>query len=213
MNALACCQEIISTACDFNTSGLSSGTSGNLSVRHEDGFLITPTGVAYQELVPESIVHCDLSGNVLSGELIPSSEWPFHAAIYQARAEVNAVVHVHPPYATGLACTRKPIPAFHYMIAVAGGDSIRCADYATFGSDALSENIVTALSGRTACLMANHGMVAVGVSLSSAYKLAHVVEALAQRYCISLQSGEPVLLDDEEIQTILKKFTDYGKQK
>ena len=212
MGSLDSYQEIITIACDFLTSGLSVGKSGNLSVRHEGGFLITPTGIAYDQLITDDLVHCDLSGRIISGNLIPSSEWPFHAAIYAAREEVNAVVHVHSPYATGLACTRKSIPAFHYMIAVAGGNKIPCADYATFGSKELSKNIVTALAGYRACLMANHGMVAVGGSLSSAYHLAHEVEALAQRYSISLQCGEPVLIDDMEMETIIEKFKRYGKQ-
>lgn len=205
-------QEIISTVCDFNVSGISSGTTGNLSVRHEEGLLITPTGLEYNTLKQEDIVSCDLDGNILSGKLKPSSEWPFHAAIYKARADVNAVVHVHSAYATGLSCTRKAIPAFHYMIAIAGGDSIPCAEYATFGTVELSKNIIDALVERDACLMANHGMVAVGSSITNAYALAHGVESLAQRYCISLQAGEPVLLDTKEMKKILNKFADYGKQ-
>jgi len=205
-------QEIIATAQDFNTSGISLGTSGNLSMRYENGFLITPTGIAYNNLVPDDILKCDLSGRVLSGTLIPSSEWPFHAAIYKSRNDVNAVVHVHSPYATGLACARKTIPAFHYMVAIGGGNTIPCSDYATFGTNELSENIVKGLTGRIACLMANHGMVTVGDTLDSAYKLAHEVEALAKRYCISLQCGEPVLLDDAEMEMIVEKFQHYGKQ-
>lgn len=212
MGSLKSHQEIIRVACDFKQSGLSVGKSGNVSVRYENGFLITPTGVSYEELTPENIVHCDLDGQVLSGDLIPSSEWPFHAAIYEVRKEVNAVVHVHSPYATALSCNRKPIPAFHYMIAVAGGDSIPCADYATFGSQELSENIVRTLNGHTACLMANHGMVAVGDTLATAYNLAQEVEALAERYTISMQCGEPVIIDDAEMKTIIEKFKTYGKQ-
>ncbi len=212
MDSLDVRQEIISTARDFYISGINAGTSGNLSARHEDGFLITPTGVQYNDLKPEDIVYCNSNGKVLSGELIPSSEWPFHAAIYASRSDVNAIVHVHSPYATGLACIRKPIPAFHYMVAVAGGDSIPCADYATFGTDELSKNVVDALSGRKACLLANHGMVTVGDSIASAYKLAHEVEALAKRYCISLQFGNPVLLSESEMETIKVKYHRYGKQ-
>jgi len=212
MDSLNVRQEIISTACDFNVSGISTGTSGNLSVRHENGFLITPTGLAYNDLKPEDIILCDPKGKVILGRLIPSSEWPFHVAIYAARNDVNAIVHVHSPYATGLACTRKPIPAFHYMVAIAGGNSIPCSEYATFGSDELAKNVVAALTGRTACLLANHGMVAVGDSIATAYKLAQEVEALAKRYCISLQFGNPVLLDDKEMETNIEKFHRYGKQ-
>lgn len=212
MDSLDIRNEIIYTACDFNESGISFGTSGNLSARYEEGFLITPTGLAYSDLKPDDIILCDSNGKVLSGDLIPSSEWPFHTAIYAARNDVNAIVHVHSPYATGLACTRKPIPAFHYMVAVAGGDSIPCADYATFGTNELSKNVVATLTDRNACLLANHGMVAVGHSISSAYKLANEVEALAKQYCISLQLGGPVLLDDAEMETNIEKFHRYGKQ-
>lgn len=212
MNSTALRQEIISTVCDFNSSGLSVGTSGNLSVRCNEHFLITPTGIAYEELSPADIVECDFDGNIISGQLKPSSEWPFHAAIYKERDDAQAIVHAHPPYITGLACNRKPIPAFNYMVGIAGGDSIRCAEYATIGSQELGQSIVAALIDRKACLMANHGMVAIGDSISSAYKLAIEVENLAKQYCISLSSGEPVLLDEEEMKKIIEKFKQYGKQ-
>lgn len=212
MNSQDARQEIVTTVQDFNVSGISIGTSGNVSIRYENGFLITPTGVAYDDLTSNDIIHCNTEGQVLSGKLKPSSEWPFHAAIYTKRNDVNAIVHTHPPYSTGLACNRKPIPAFNYMIAIAGGDSIRCADYATFGTQNLSINIVDALIDRKACLLANHGMVAVGDSIMSAYKLAHEVEMLAKQYCISLSCGEPVLLDKAEMKIIIEKFYQYGKQ-
>ena len=141
MSSIALRQEIISTVSDFNNSGLSVGTSGNLSVRYDEHFLITPTGIAYEQLIPDDIVLCDLDGNVVAGNLKPSSEWPLHAAIYKERDDAQAIVHAHPPYATGLACTHKPIPAFNYMIAIAGGNSIRCADYATIGSQQLGQSI------------------------------------------------------------------------
>ena len=142
-------QEIITTAKLFNKTGLSMGTSGNLSVRIEQGFLITPTGVPYDDLQPEDIVVMDLQGNIISGKLKPSSEWPFHKTIFTDRDEINAVVHVHSPYVTGIACTRESIPAFHYMVAIAGGDSIRCAPYATFGTEELSVNAIdVGLNGR-----------------------------------------------------------------
>ncbi len=212
MNSQDARQEIVSTVQDFNVSGISIGTSGNVSVRYENGFLITPTGVAYDDLTANDIVHCNLEGQVLSGKLKPSSEWPFHAAIYSKRNDINAIVHTHPPYSTGLACVRQSIPAFNYMIAIAGGDSIRCADYATFGTQELSVNILEALVDRKACLLANHGMVAVGDSIISAYKLAHEVEMLAKQYSISLSCGEPVLLDEAEMKIIIEKFQQYGKQ-
>jgi L-fuculose-phosphate aldolase len=212
MNSVDIRQEIVSTVRDFNTSGISIGTSGNVSVRQEKGFLITPTGIVYSDLTSNDVVLCNYDGDVLSGELKPSSEWPFHAAIYKNRSDVNAIVHTHPPYATGIACARKPIPAFNYMIAIAGGDSIRCAEYATFGTEELSNNLVEALLDRKACLLANHGMVAVGESIKSAYKLAHEVEMLAKQYCISLSFGTPALIDEAEMKIIIEKFKLYGKQ-
>ncbi len=205
-------REIIATACDFNPSGLSVGKSGNISVRCDEGFLITPTGLAYTKLRIDDLVQCAYDGSVLEGGRLPSSEWPFHAAIYQAREDVNAIVHSHSPYATALACNRQPIPAFHYMVAIAGGDTIACAEYATFGSQALSENVVAALADRNACLLANHGQVAVGDTVEETYNLAHEIESLAKQYSLSLQSGKPVLLDANEMETNLEKFRDYGKQ-
>lgn len=204
--------ELIETVQAFHSSGLSVGTSGNASVRIEKGFIITPTGIEYEELQAESLVEMDMGGGVKEGDLKPSSEWRFHCAIYMARPEVNAIVHVHSPYATGIACTRNEIPAFHYMIALAGGNSIRCADYATFGTEELSINAVTALQDRRACLLANHGQISLGQNLQEALSLAQEVENLAQQYWISLQSGSPVLLDEKEMQINLKKFKDYGKQ-
>ena len=205
-------QKIIETAKQFNVSGLSVGTSGNLSARTSQGYLITPTGIPYTQLKEADIVEMDLQGNVVQSDLKPSSEWHFHQDIYLARDEVNAIVHVHSDYATGIACTRRDIPAFHYMVARAGGDSIRCAEYATFGTDALSQNAVKALQGRNACLLANHGMIALGESIDSAYKLAEEIENIAKQYCISKQLGEVVLLDSDEMKINLEKFKTYGKQ-
>lgn len=213
MNSSKLRQQIIDTVIAYNTSGLSVGTSGNLSVRIPDAFLITPTGVPYQQLQSADIVTMDLQGNVIDGYLQPSSEWHFHQDIYVSRKEINAIVHVHSDYATALACTRQDIPAFHYMVAMAGGDSIRCAEYATFGTESLSQNAIRALQGRTACLLANHGMIALGESIEAAYKLAHDVENLAKQYCISKQLGELVLLDDNEMKVNLEKFKTYGKQR
>lgn len=212
MNSSKLRKQIIETAIAFNTSGLSVGTSGNLSVRTSQGYLITPTGIHYHQLKEIDIVEMDMQGNIIQGDLKPSSEWHFHQGIYQAREEINAIVHVHSDYATGIACTRQDIPAFHYMVAKAGGDSIRCAEYATFGSEALSENAVKALQGRDACLLANHGMIVLGDDLNSAYKLAEEVENIAKHYWISKQSGEPVLLDEKEMKLNIKKFKTYGKQ-
>lgn len=205
-------REIIANARLFNTTGLSVGTSGNLSARTKKGYLITPTGVPYDDLMPDDIVEIDLKDKIISGKLVPSSEWPFHKAIYTSRKEVNAIVHVHSPYATGIACTRQDIPAFHYMVAIIGGNSIRCAPYATFGTEELSRNAVKALEDRKACLLANHGMIALGEDVNAAFKLAGEVENLARQYWISKQFGEPVLLSDVEMLINVEKFKNYGRQ-
>ena len=204
--------EIIAAVRQFNKSGLSFGRSGNVSARTPQGFLITPSGVAYDDMTAEAINELDQGGNIIGGNLQPSSEWRMHRAIYQARSDINAIVHVHSPYATGLACTRKPIPAFHYMVTVLGGDSIPCADYATFGTEELATNAVAGLKNNMACLLANHGQIAVGENLAVAFRYAGEVENLARQYCISLQAGGPVLLDAEEMKVNIEKFSIYGKQ-
>jgi Ribulose-5-phosphate 4-epimerase and related epimerases and aldolases len=196
----------------FRQSGLNFGRSGNVSVRTRHGFLITPSGIAYEEMNARDIVELDFAGNVLAGSLKPSSEWHMHRAIYRKRNDVNAIVHVHSPYATGIACTRKAVPAFHYMVTVLGGDSIPCARYATFGTEKLARNAVTALSHLKACLLANHGQIAVGEDLAAAFRYAGEVENLAKQYYISLQTGGPVLLDKEEMKINIKKFRTYGRQ-
>ena len=204
--------EIIATARQFNKSGLSFGRSGNISTRTPDGFLITPSGIGYNEMTIESINEMDLDGTVIAGKLKPSSEWYLHRAIYVARNDINAIVHVHSPYATGIACTRKPIPAFHYMVTLLGGDTIPCADYASFGTEELAANAVAALKSNMACLLANHGQVAVGENIAVAFRYAGEVENLAHQYCISLLAGGPVLLDSEEMKLNIEKFRTYGKQ-
>lgn len=193
--------------------GLSHGKSGNLSVRVDEGFLITPTGVANDDLTAEKIVLIDHAGEVADDQLLPSSEWRFHHDLYvQGHDDINAIVHSHSTYATVLACHQKEIPAFHYMIAEAGGDSIRCAEYATFGTQQLSDNIIVAIKNRKACLMANHGMLAVGVDLASTVYLASQVEELSKQYVLALQIGEPVLLSKQEMEINIEKFKTYGKQ-
>jgi len=204
--------EIIAAVRQFNKSGLSFGRSGNVSARTSEGFLVTPSGVTYEDMAAETINELDLDGKVIDSNLQPSSEWHMHCAIYKARTDVNAIVHVHSPYATGLACTRKPIPAFHYMVTVLGGDCIPCADYATFGTEELAVNAVTALKNNMACLLANHGQLAVGENLVVALRYAGEVENLAHQYCISLQAGGPVLLDEAEMRVNIEKFKTYGKQ-
>ena len=205
-------QQIIERVRSFSACGLGVGTSGNLSARTPGGFIITPTGVPYEELKPDSLVECNLDGKVIGGTLKPSSEWRFHCDIYNEREEAGAIVHVHSPYATALACNRLSIPAFHYMVAIAGGDSIRCADYATFGTAELSRHVLTAIEQRKACLLANHGQIAFDKDVTSAFKMTLEVEELSRQYYYSLQLGNPVMLDEKEMTRILDKFSSYGKQ-
>ena len=185
---------LIATARAMNESGLNRGTSGNLSLRHRDGMLITPSGVPYEELEPDAIVHVDARGEPRGG-MRPSSEWRFHLDIYRARPEAQAILHAHPVHCTALACLNRPMPAFHYMVAVAGGRDIRCAPYATFGTQALSDHVLHALEGRRACLMANHGLLCFEATLPRALDLALEIEHLARTYLACLAAGEPVILD------------------
>jgi L-fuculose-phosphate aldolase len=202
-------QQIVAYGLKLTPSGLSQGTSGNLSVRHGEGFLITPSGTPYEEITPASVVQVAMDGSHAPG-LRPSSEWRFHRDIYAARADVHAVVHAHPPYSTALAMCRLQIPAAHYMIAVSGGDSIRCAGYHTYGTQQLSDAVLQALEGRLACLLANHGMIAVGASLEQAMWRAVEVETLARQYAIALQVGKPALLRADEVTQVIEKFGHYG---
>jgi len=192
--------------------GLNKGTSGNVSARTEGGMLITPTGIAPDLLLPEHIVHMSLAGEVDADQLTPSSEWQMHAAVYSAKPGINTVVHCHSPYATILACARKSIPSMHYMVAAAGSDEIPLADYATFGSKELSEANLQGLSSSKACLLANHGQLAVGDDLESALKLAELVEEQAHCYWGTLAIGGPVLLDKFQMEDVLTEFKTYGQQ-
>ncbi len=189
--------------------GLNRGRSGNLSARFEDHFLITPSGADPHAMGPENLVAMDFDGAV-RGQGAPSSEWRFHRDILVARPEINVVLHAHPIFSTALACLGRGIPAFHYMVAAAGGASIRCAPYATFGSQELSDHALAALVARRACLLANHGMIALGESLDLALDLAIEVEALAEQYGAALQLGEPMILSDVEMAKVLEKFRTYG---
>ncbi len=208
---LALREAMIATARRMNTSGLNQGTSGNLSQRVEDGFLLTPTGMDYDSLEPEDLVLMRMDGSH-EGRRAPSSEWRFHRDILVRRPEVGAVLHAHSMFCTTLACLRRGIPSFHYMVTAAGGADIRCAPYATFGTEELSSHAVEALEGRKACLLANHGMLALGKDLAGAFKLAVEVETLAAMYWRALQVGEPVLLDAAEMARVLEKFKTYGQQ-
>lgn len=205
-------QALIAAARSLRENGLGAGTAGNLSVRVQEGYLITPTGVDYEVLEPDHIVAMDLRGNPAPGDLKPSSEWRFHQDVYLRRADAGAIVHTHSPWATALACARQDLPAFHYMVAGAGGRHIRCAEYGTFGTQELSERALAALGNRQACLLANHGVLALGAELAAAFKTAQLVEELARQYLLSRLAGAPVLLDDEEMDLNLEKFKDYGQQ-
>jgi L-fuculose-phosphate aldolase len=191
--------------------GLTRNTSGNLSHRVEGGLLVTPSGMPYAQLEPDDIVLVAMDGTP-QGRRLPSSEWRFHRDILRMRAEINVVLHAHAPFATSIACLRQGIPAFHYMVAVAGGADIRCAPYATFGSEELSRHAVTALDGRKACLLGNHGMIALGDDFETALTLAVEVETLAEMYWRAQQIGTPIILDDDEMVRVLEKFRTYGKQ-
>jgi L-fuculose-phosphate aldolase len=211
---LALRQEVIATAQAMNAAGINRGKAGNVSARMRrdgfDGFLVTPTGLPYAHLVPADITAMTLDGEA-AGPRLPSSEWRFHRDIYRSRPDAEAIVHTHSPFATSLACLARGIPAFHYMVAVAGGADIRCAPYATFGTQALSDHAVAALDGRRACLLAQHGVIALGSSLEQALALAVEVETLAEMYWRVLQVGEPVLLPDDEMRTVIAKFATYGQ--
>jgi len=202
---------LIEMAIEMNRCGINQGTSGNLSVRQESGMLITPSGMTYSTLAPDDIVFVDGNGEH-HGPRKPSSEWRIHHDIYQARADAAAILHAHPTDCAALACLNEPIPAFHYMVAVAGGRNIRCAPYATFGTQALSNNVLDALQDRKACLMANHGLICLAGNLDQALALAIEVEQLAQTYVHCLSVGSPVILDDEEMDRVLLKFKSYGVQ-
>lgn len=208
-------RQVIDAARAMNALGINQGTSGNVSLRHDengtDGLLITPSGVPYDTLSPGDIVWLRMDGSY-DGPLKPSSEWRFHRDILAARPDLSAIVHTHAVHATALACLGRGIPAFHYMVAVAGGRDIRCAPYATFGTETLSAHAVAAMEGRRACLLANHGMIAAGGTLDKALALAVEVETLARQYLAALSVGDPALLDDAEMDRVLEKFSTYGKQ-
>ena len=204
-------RKLIETAREMNRSGINQGTSGNLSVRHEDGMLITPSGMPYSSLTPDDIAFVDAAAGH-HGARLPSSEWRIHHDIYNARSDAAAILHAHPVHCAAMACLGESLPAFHYMVAVAGGRDIRCAPYATFGTQALSDHVLEALSGRKACLMANHGVVCLAENLDKVMGLAIEVEHLARTWLQCRSVGEPVVLDDEEMDRVLEKFSVYGVQ-
>jgi L-fuculose-phosphate aldolase len=205
-------RSLLEAAKKMNAEGLNHGTSGNVSVRVEDGLVITPTGMPYDELSPEDLVEVRWDGGGPAGQRAPSSEWRMHRDLYQGREDAEAIFHTHPMFCTTLACMRRPIPAVHYMIAVTGATVVQCARYATFGTAELSAAAGEALRGSKACLLANHGMVALGGSLKDAYRVASEVENLAAQYWRALQVGEPFVLDEAEMTRVMRLFATYGQQ-
>ena len=204
---------LIAAARSLQKHQLGTGTAGNLSARIEQGYLITPTGVDYELLTPAHIVRMDLHGNRAVGDLKPSSEWRFHQDIYAERTDIDAIVHTHSPCATALALYPPgPAPRFTTWSPGTGGSSIRCAEYATYGTQELSDHALTALAGCQACLLANHGVIALGKDVDAAFKMAQLVEELARQYLFSRMYGTPVLLDEAEMNINLDKFKTYGKQ-
>lgn len=202
---------VLATARAMNASGINRGAAGNVSARDGEGFIITPTGMAYDQCIAADMVKVGADGTA-QGRRRPSSEWRFHHDIYATRPEAGAILHAHSPFATALACQELDIPPFHYMIARFGGETVRCAAYATFGTQALSDAIVAALTDRRACLMAHHGMVVFGADLDETLALAIEFEALCEQYWRVLQLGAPKLLPADEMARVIEKFKSYGKQ-
>ncbi|WP_180901469.1 class II aldolase/adducin family protein [Martelella soudanensis] len=203
--------EICDAVSFMEEAGLNHGSSGNISIRHEGGMLITPAGARASNLSPERMVWLDLDGGQADGEPgVPSTEWRLHTELYINRPEIMAVVHSHPDNCVALSSLRTPIPPFHYMVAGFGGNSVPCARYEPFGSDALADAVVEAIEGHTSCLMANHGMISVGKSLRQALDLAVKLETLARQYLLARQAGHPVLLTDEEMADVHHRYKFYG---
>lgn len=204
--------ELLATAKRMAELGLAPGTSGNVSVRTSQGFLVTPSAIPYDQLQPDDMVEVRDDGSLRPGQRAPSSEWQLHRDLMATR-RAAAIVHTHSPFCTTIACLRRPLPAIHYMIALAGTAEIPCAEYATYGSAELAHNVAAALGDGKAALMANHGMVALGDSLASALKLAAEIETVAGLYWRALQIGQPVILPPDEIQRVAAKFAVHGQTK
>ena len=204
--------KIVELCREMNATGLNQGTSGNISARHGDSMLITPSGIPYETMKPEMIARMVVEDDTgaWEGPCRPSSEWHFHRAILRSNDDFGAVVHTHSTFATVLSMSRTTIPACHYIIAAFGGSDVRCADYATYGTAELSGNIIRAMQGRSACLMENHGMVTAGASLDEAMWAAVELETLSRQYYHAAMAGKPNILPDEEIAVVREKFEDYG---
>lgn len=203
--------ELVQTARRMSELGLTPGMSGNVSVRAPGGLLVTPSGMPYAELAPADAVEIRADGALRPGQRAPSTEWQLHRDLLAARPDAHAIVHTHSLFCTTVACLRRPIPAIHYMVVLAGGDEIPCAEYATFGSPELAASVVRALGAGHACLLANHGMVALGPTLAGALKLAAEVETLAAQYWHAAQLGAPHVLDRDELARVRHRFAGYGQ--
>ena len=204
-------QQVVAAVQTLEARGLNRGSTGNVSARWQQGMLITATGMGADGLRPQDLVWVGWDGAV-RGDWQPSSEWHFHQAVYLSRADVQAVVHAHATHATALACLRRPLPAFHYMVAVAGGDSVPLVPYFTFGTPELSQAVAAAMHDRDACLLANHGLVTAGASVAQAMKVMLEVESLCRVYLQALAVGEPALLSDAEMAQVIGKFRNYGRR-
>lgn len=206
-------KKIIALCLQMNATGLNQGTSGNISARYKDFMLITPSGIAYDELKPADIAKMRIDGDTsdYTGPSKPSSEWHFHRAILKAKPDLHAIIHTHSTFAAVVSIARSDIPACHYMIAAFGGNTVRCAKYETFGTPELSQSMLSALDGRSACLMANHGMVAGGKNLDNAMWAAVELETLARQYYYASQAGNMQILPEDEMQRVLEKFKSYGQ--
>jgi L-fuculose-phosphate aldolase len=204
-------EDLVSTARRMSDLGLTPGMSGNVSVRTPTGLLVTPSGMPYSDLVPDDAVELKHDGSMRAGQRTPTTEWQLHRDILGARQDISAIVHTHSLFCTTISTLRREIPAIHYMVVLAGTDAIPCAEYATFGSAQLALNAVTALGGGNACLLANHGMVALGETLAKALRLAAEVETLASQYWHAAQLGTPHILDADELARVRAKFAGYGQ--
>ena len=206
-------REAVVHACrQMNTLGINQGTSGNVSARFGDRMLISPSATPYERMTPEMVASIPLEGDpeAWEGPLKPSTEWRFHHGILRGRPEANAVLHAHPAHCTALAMARRGIPACHYMVAAFGGNDVRCAPYATFGTAELAAHVLAAMEGRNACLMANHGMTVCAPGMDKALWLAVELKTIARQYWLSLQVGGPVMLTDAEIADTHKCSSTYG---
>ncbi len=205
-------QQLVDAMLSLDARGLNRGTSGNLSVRFASGMFVTPSGVTPDRLTADLMVYVDGDGSVAAGSARPSSEWQMHMGLYRRRPDANAIVHCHARYSTILACAHREIPPLHYMVAVSGGPSVPVAPYATFGSEELAEGVARTLDGRFACLMANHGLIALGPKLPVAMAIAEEIEEQAAVYCGTLAIGGPKLLDAIEMDRIIGAFRQYGQR-